>query len=163
MLGNEYLEPMQRRNIRDYLNSIVLPGADANDMDFEKSNERDLECLIPNGNQSEEDDYIVGNPQGGLSDSFGEQSTASNSRMGRHNRRSIGEQEKNAIRRALDGVQTSDTNEEESWVADAAFNPRLDNTSDDYLMTGTVNLTFNRDAALAEQNAKLLSRPKKDT
>lgn len=52
-------------------------------MTYGKSNERDMECLLSNENQTDDDEYVVGN-QHGLTQSFGNESSASTSRVGRH-------------------------------------------------------------------------------
>lgn len=142
------MDPVQRRNVRNFLNSMAAPAQKKDDMKMSK--ERDLERLLPSDNQSDEDEYaLVGTSQIANSDSFGGQSTASTSQTGR-NRPSISEIEKNAIRRALDGVQTKDI-DEIPWFKKPKNHEEL---ADEYVMTGEESFDQESTALVPQQSGE---------
>jgi len=140
---DNYLDAIQRRNVRAYLDSMILPGTDANDMDLEKASGRDLERLIPDS-QTDEEDFLMGAPRD-TSQSFGNQSTASASQLGRPSRQSINENDKQKIREALKGIKNTDI-DEVPWFKQKSkhsmrYDSKMDEVQGDYLVTtNTANL-----------------------
>lgn len=142
---------------------MVLPGHDPNDMDLEKANERDLECLIPD-NQTDEEDFLIDHSRD-VSQSFGNQSTASASQLNRSSRHSLNEDDKDAVREALKGIRGTEA-DEAPWFKQKGgrrttrFDPKMDDVSGDYLMTtNTTKLNVkpsDRASALGARQIELL-------
>ncbi|KAI6176444.1 hypothetical protein M3Y97_00798800 [Aphelenchoides bicaudatus] len=122
--GLKYMDPMQKHNIRNYLDSVKNSGAGLNSMSAGKAHARDTDRLL---DDSDEEDFP--NNRSNTTSTYLTHSSPSTSRMGGQPRRTIDSDDKQAIRKAILAAQTKSSTQQ--WLNEN--NDDADPT--DYLMT----------------------------